>query len=35
MDQTVRAVVFGSRPFNTVFGLPPSGENIARSLGTF
>ena|ERR1700756_5223086 len=35
MDKTARAVVFGSRPFNTMFGLLRNGENIERSLGTF
>src|ERR1700751_1588876 len=35
MDKTWRAVISGSRLFNTVFGLPRNGENIARSLGTF
>jgi len=34
MDKTRRAVVSGSRLFNTVFGLPRNGENITRSLGT-
>jgi len=35
MDKTLRAVISGSRLFNTVFGLPRNGENITRSLGTF
>ena len=35
MDKTARAVVSGSRLFNTVFGLPCNAENITRSLGTF
>jgi hypothetical protein len=35
MGKTSRAVISGSRLFNTVFGLPRNGENIARSLGTF
>src|ERR1700751_1922246 len=35
MDKTLRAVISGSRLFNTVFGLPRSGENITRSLATF
>ena len=35
MNKTARAVVSGSRLFNTVFGLPRNGENITRSLGTF
>jgi hypothetical protein len=35
MDKTGRAVISGSRLFNTVFGLPRHGENITRSLGTF
>ena len=35
LDKTGRAVVSGSRMFNTVFGLPRNVENIARSFGTF
>jgi hypothetical protein len=35
MDKTARAVVSGSRLFNTVFGLPRNADNITRSLGTF
>jgi hypothetical protein len=35
MDKTGRAVISGSRLFNTVFGLPRNAENIARSLGPF
>jgi hypothetical protein len=35
MGETSRAVISGSRPFNTVFGLPRDGENIAKSSGTF
>jgi hypothetical protein len=35
MGKTSRAVISGSRPFNTAFGLPRNGENIARSSGTF
>ena len=35
MDKTLRAVISGSRLFNTVFGLPRNAENITRSLGTF
>jgi hypothetical protein len=35
MDKTGRAVISGSRLFNTVFGLPRNEENITRSLGTF
>jgi hypothetical protein len=35
MDKTQRAVVSGSRPFYTVFGLPRNEENITRFLGTF
>ena len=35
MNKTARAVVSGSRLFNTVFGLPRNAENITRSLGTF
>ena len=34
MGKTSRAVVPGSRLFNTLFGLPRDGENITRSLGT-
>jgi hypothetical protein len=34
MDKTLRAVICGSRLFNTVFGLPRNAENITRSLGT-
>ena len=35
INKTARAVVSGSRPFNTVFGLPRNGQNITRSLCTF
>jgi hypothetical protein len=35
MGKTSRAVVRGSRLFNTIFGLPRNGKNAARSLGTF
>jgi hypothetical protein len=35
MDKTSRAVILGSRLFNTVFGLPRNAENITRSLGPF
>ena len=35
MDKTGRAVISGSRLFNTVFGLPRNEENITRSLGMF
>ena len=35
MDKTLRAVISGSRLFNTLFGLPHNGENITRSLGSF
>ena len=35
MGKTARAVISGSRLFNTVFGLPRNGENITRSLGPF
>jgi hypothetical protein len=35
MDKTTRAVVSGSRLFNTGSGLPRNKENIPRSLGTF
>jgi hypothetical protein len=34
MGKTRRAVISGSRLFNTVFGLPRNAENITRSLGT-
>ena len=35
MDKTLRAVIPGSRLFNTLFGVPRNGENITRSLGSF
>ena len=35
MDKTERAVISGSRLFNTVFGLPRNGENITSCLVTF
>jgi hypothetical protein len=35
IDKTSRAVISGSRLFNTIFGLPRNGENIARFLGAF
>jgi hypothetical protein len=35
MDKTLRAVISGSRLFNTVFGLPRNAEHMTRSLGTF
>jgi hypothetical protein len=35
INKIARAVVSGSRLFNTVFGLPRNGENITRPLGTF
>jgi hypothetical protein len=34
-NKTARAVISGSRLFNTVFGLSRNAENIRRSLGTF
>ncbi|MFZ0505352.1 MAG: hypothetical protein WAM44_16660, partial [Chthoniobacterales bacterium] len=33
MDKTPRAVIPGSRLFNTLFSLPRTGKNFARSLG--
>jgi hypothetical protein len=33
-DKTARAVVPGSRLFNTIFDLPRTGKNITRPLGT-
>jgi hypothetical protein len=35
MGKTGRAVISGSRLFNTVFGLPCNAENITKSLTTF
>jgi hypothetical protein len=35
MGKTWRAVISGSRLFNTVFGIPRNGENITRSLAAF
>jgi hypothetical protein len=34
MDKTPSAVIPGNRLFNTTFGLPRSGKNIAGSLDT-
>jgi hypothetical protein len=34
MGKTSRAVIPGSRLFNTLFGLPRTGKNIIRSLAT-
>jgi hypothetical protein len=35
LEKTSRAVIRGSRPFNTVFGLPRAKKNTTRSLDTF
>jgi hypothetical protein len=34
MDKTTRAVIRGSRLFNTLLGLPRTGRNITSYLGT-